>query len=80
MTEQTNREVCVLATFHGDDGVEHQRGEVFSVTYQTQRQRQYINQMIYRGFLTFDLASAKDVVAPKEPLTLENAKPAPKEG
>ena len=61
MSEQMNREVCVLAEFTDPEGVTHEPGEVFTVAYQTNRQRHRVNQMVFRGFLTFDLASAKDL-------------------
>lgn len=57
---QTTREVCVLASFKDNDGTEREKGDVFSVAYETERQRRTVNALLHRGFLTFDVETAKE--------------------
>lgn len=56
---KTTREVFVLADFRDRTGTERSKGEVFTVNYETDRQRTEVNEMIHRGFLTLDVASAR---------------------
>lgn len=49
-----SREVFVLSAFR-----EHAKGEVFQVAYETDRQRQAVNELIHRGFLTFEVETAR---------------------
>lgn len=58
MSTQHTREVYVLVAFrHGDE--DYERGQVFRAKYETDRQRQEVNEMVHRGFLTLDVAEAK---------------------
>jgi hypothetical protein len=51
----TTREVFVLADFK-----DHKRGDVFTVAYETDRQRLEVNEMIHRGFLTLEVRAARE--------------------
>lgn len=53
------RTVAVLADFIDENGSQHKRGEVFEAAYVNERQRRSVNERIHRGFLTFDIESAK---------------------
>jgi hypothetical protein len=55
----TTRDVAVLADFTDAGGEERHRGETITVAYETERQRREVNSMVYRGFLTLDVAEAK---------------------
>jgi hypothetical protein len=55
----TTREVAVLADFTDSQGEQRKRGEEFTVAYDTDRQRREVNALVYRGFLTLDVAEAK---------------------
>lgn len=60
MSEQTTREVAVLAPFRDAEGNDRVKGETFTVAYATDRQRMAVNRMVYRGFISFDLALATE--------------------
>jgi bisphosphoglycerate-independent phosphoglycerate mutase (AlkP superfamily) len=59
MSDQATREVFVLAEFTDRDGTTHAKESVFTVVYETDRQRQAVNQLVHRGFITFDVKNAK---------------------
>jgi hypothetical protein len=59
MSQKSTREVFVLAPFQDRTGTDHAKSEVFTVAYETDRQRAEVNEMIHRGFLTFDVAGAR---------------------
>lgn len=59
MSESATREVFVLADFTDRDGTVHEKATVFTVAYETERQRQAVNQLMHRGFLTLDVRGAQ---------------------
>lgn len=73
----TTREVAVLADFKDPTGIQRQRGEVFTVAYETEPQRKKVNELMYRGFITLDLEAAKafQVIAPVPPQRKSRRKP-----
>lgn len=62
----TTRDACVLAPFTDHEGSDHAKGDVFSVAYETDRQRQAVNQLIHRGFLTFEVKTAQHYLGSPE--------------
>lgn len=63
MSQPETREVCVLSDFRDRDGTDHQRGSTFQVAYANERQRRAVNELIHRGFLTFEVAKAQKHLA-----------------
>lgn len=57
-SNQETRQVCVLTPFTDREGTERAKGDVFAAAYANARQRQAVNEMIHRGFLTFDVDQA----------------------
>jgi hypothetical protein len=65
VSDQT-REALVIATFKDRTGFTYDFGDVIKVAYGTARQRQAVNELVHRGFLTFEIARAQAVQPPEE--------------
>lgn len=59
MSAKDTREVFVLADFKDRSGTQHAKGEQMTVAYATDRQREEVNAMVHRGFLTLEVAQAR---------------------
>lgn len=74
MSNGQNREVYVLADFTGLDGKDHKRKDILTVAYETPQQRREVNTLVYRGFLTLDVAAAKEHAESEEDQEPEESK------